>query len=103
MSADERELFQVLVRSYGNVRILNSYTTLSTPSVKYKIFVCILHIRLWQETHKERDHYEDLDVGVTIILRWILERWDGMDWIDLSQDRDQWMALVNTVMNLRVP
>jgi hypothetical protein len=28
---------------------------------------------------------------------------DGMDWIDLSQDRDQWMALVNTVMNLRVP
>jgi hypothetical protein len=29
--------------------------------------------------------------------------WDGMDWIDLAQDRDQWMALVNTVMNLRVP
>jgi hypothetical protein len=28
--------------------------------------------------------------------------WDGMDWIDLAQDRDQWMALVNTVMNLRV-
>jgi hypothetical protein len=27
----------------------------------------------------------------------------GMDWIDLAQDRDQWKALVNTVMNLRVP
>jgi hypothetical protein len=29
--------------------------------------------------------------------------WDGMNWIDLAQDRDQWKALVNMVMNLRVP
>jgi hypothetical protein len=29
--------------------------------------------------------------------------WDGMDWIDLAEDRDQWRALVNMVMNLRVP
>jgi hypothetical protein len=29
--------------------------------------------------------------------------WDGVDWIDLAEDRDQWRALVNTVMNLRVP
>jgi hypothetical protein len=29
--------------------------------------------------------------------------WGDMDWIDLAQDRHQWRALVNTVMNLRVP
>jgi hypothetical protein len=30
-------------------------------------------------------------------------KWDGMDWIDLAQDRDQWRDLVNTAVNLRVP
>jgi hypothetical protein len=29
--------------------------------------------------------------------------WGGIDWIDLAQDRDQWRALVNMVMNLQVP
>jgi hypothetical protein len=39
--------------------------------------------------------------NIKIDLREI--EWDGMDWIDLAQDRDQWSALVNTVMNLLVP
>jgi hypothetical protein len=29
--------------------------------------------------------------------------WNGVDWIVMAQDRDQWRALVNTVFNLRVP
>jgi hypothetical protein len=29
--------------------------------------------------------------------------WDGRDWIELTQDRDQWWALVNTVMNWEFP
>jgi hypothetical protein len=29
--------------------------------------------------------------------------WDGMDWINLAQERDQWKALVDAAMNLHVP
>jgi hypothetical protein len=39
-----------------------------------------------------------------ILLKWILEiGWDDMDWVDVVQDRDQWRALVNVVMNLQFP
>jgi hypothetical protein len=41
-----------------------------------------------------------LEGEIGIDLRAI--RWDGMDWVDLTQDRDQWRALVNTVMKLGV-
>jgi hypothetical protein len=62
------------------------------------------HIGYWWESQKERDHYEDQDLG-----RWTIKidfreiGWGYMDCIDLAQDRDQWRAFVNTIMNLRVP
>jgi hypothetical protein len=46
---------------------------------------------------KPRHRWEGIKMDVREI--W----WGGVDWIRLSQDRDQWMALVNTVMNFRVP
>ena len=59
----------------------------------------------WWRNLRERDHLEDPGVDGRIILRWILRKWDvgGLDWIDLAQDRDRWRAVVNAVMNLRVP
>jgi hypothetical protein len=37
-----------------------------------------MHIGYWWGSQKERYHQGDLDVGGRVILRWILERWDGM-------------------------
>jgi len=59
--------------------------------------------QFWSEILKGRDHSEDLGVYGRIILKWIIECGEGMDWMRLAQDRDQWGAVVNTVMNLRVP
>jgi hypothetical protein len=47
---------------------------------------------------RPRHRWED---NIKMDLREI--RWGGMDWIDLALERDHWRALVNTVMNLRVP
>jgi len=42
-----------------------------------------------------RDHLEDSGIYGRIILRWIFKKWiKGMDWIDLTQGRDRWWALV---------
>jgi len=50
------------------------------------------------------NHLEDPDVDGKIILKWIFREvgWEGKDWIDLVQNSDDWRALVNAVINLRV-
>jgi hypothetical protein len=47
---------------------------------------------------RSRRRWED---NIKLGLRHI--GWYGMDWIDVAYDTDHWRALVNTVMNLRVP
>jgi hypothetical protein len=54
---------------------------------------CETHFYLYifyLESQKERDHWEDIDVDVRIILRLLRELgWRSKDWINLTQDRDQ--------------
>jgi hypothetical protein len=47
-----------------------------------------------------KNHEEDLDIGGRIILTDLREiGWGGVDWIDLTVDREQWRAFVTTAMN----
>jgi hypothetical protein len=64
-----------------------------------------MHVAYWRGSHKARDHWKGQDVGGWTILKWVLLReigWEGINWIDVAQDRDQWRALVNTVVDHRV-
>jgi hypothetical protein len=57
-----------------------------------------MHVRYWWESQKEREHWEGQDVG-----GWTILKWNGVDWIDMAQDTDQWRALVNTAAQLAAP
>jgi hypothetical protein len=63
-----------------------------------------VHTGFWCGDLREGNHLGDPAVDGRIILKWIFGKWyGGMDWIGLAQDMDRWRALVNVVMNLRVP
>jgi hypothetical protein len=60
----------------------------------------------WWRNLRERDHRRDPGVDGRIIrIKMDLQEvgCGGIDWIGLIQDRDRWRAIVNAVMNLRVP
>jgi hypothetical protein len=50
---------------------------------------------------KGRDHRCRWEDNIKMDLREI--GWEGVDWMHLAWDRDHWRAVVNTIMNLRVP
>ena len=62
-----------------------------------------MYTEFWWGNLRERDRLGDQGVDGRVILRWIFRIWGDMDWIELAQDRDRWRAIVNAVMNLRVP
>jgi len=48
-----------------------------------------VHTGFWWGNLRKRDYLVDPDVNERIIIRWIFRKWDGgMDWIDVTQDRD---------------
>jgi hypothetical protein len=59
----------------------------------------------WWGILRERDHLEDPDVDGRININTDIQEvgCEDMDWIELAWHRDSWRALVNSVMNVRVP
>jgi hypothetical protein len=103
-----------------NVRTTYRTSSLRTVAEKYKLDLIGIQEVRWDGdgTEPAGDHTffygkgneEKRSLGrprrrlvdnIKIYLRKI--GWGDVDWIYMAQDRDQWRALVNTVMNLRVP
>jgi hypothetical protein len=63
-----------------------------------------MHTKFWLKNLKRKDHLELLGTDRKITSEWTLRRyvWEGVDWIHVTWDRDQWQVLVNMVMNFQL-
>jgi len=62
------------------------------------------HIGCWCGNMMERNHLEDLIIDRRIMLKEMLKKYHGSAWTGLmSQDRNKWQALVDTITSLQVP
>jgi hypothetical protein len=66
--------------------------------MSYTFYIFVRKSEKKRPLGRYRCRWED---NIRIDLREI--GWEGVNWIHLAQDRDQWQALVNMVMNLQVP
>jgi len=61
-----------------------------------------VHTKFWRRKLREGGHMEDLCFDRTDMKMELQEAgWSGMDWNAVTEDRDRWRALVNTIMNIR--
>jgi hypothetical protein len=74
----------------------NAFIRLGEMRIEYKVFIGKPEGK--RPRGRRRRRWED---NIRMDLREI--GWEGVDWVHLDQERDQWRAVVNTVMNLRIP
>ena len=60
-----------------------------------------MHTGFWWGNLRVGGHLKDAGIDGRIILKWVFEKCNvGIYWIDLSHDRDRWLAVLNPVMNV---
>lgn len=62
-----------------------------------------MHMKLWWDNLKKRDHWENLDIWENIKMALEEIVLESVDWIHLARNRGQCLAVVTMVMNLLVP